>query len=54
LREGLTSEGRPLKGYLETQNHAEAIDGLMEIAKKRRSTSHVESGFGWVAWPWWG
>ena len=34
LREGLTSEGKPLIDYLETRNHAEAIDWLKTIAKK--------------------
>lgn len=37
LREGLTSEGRPLKDYLEAKNHAEAIDGLAEIIRGDRS-----------------
>jgi Fic family protein len=36
LREGLTSEGRPLKDYLDAKNHAEAIDGLHDIIKKKR------------------
>ncbi len=36
LREGLTSEGRPLKDYLEAQNHAEAIQGLEEIINSER------------------
>lgn len=36
LREGLTSEGRPLKDYLEARNHAEAIDGLHDIIEKKR------------------
>lgn len=36
LREGLTSEGRPLKDYLEAKNHAEAIDALQDILKNRR------------------
>ncbi len=36
LREGLTSEGRPLHDYLEARNHAEAIDGLEEIIKDGR------------------
>lgn len=31
LREGLTSEGKPLHDYLEAQNHAEAIDRLQDI-----------------------
>lgn len=36
LMEGLTSEGRPLKDYLEARNHAEAIDGLHDIIEKKR------------------
>ena len=36
LREGLTSEGRPLKDYLEAKNHAEAIDGLYDIIDGER------------------
>lgn len=36
LREGLTSEGKPLKDYLEARNHAEAIDMLNEMVKSRR------------------
>ncbi|MBI4234882.1 Fic family protein [Candidatus Peregrinibacteria bacterium] len=36
LREGLTSEGKPLKDYLEAKNHAEAIDYLHEIVQGRR------------------
>lgn len=39
LREGLTSEGKPLKDYLEAQNHAEAIDSLHEIVKQKRPLS---------------
>lgn len=34
LREGLTSEGKPLVDYLEARNHAEAIDWLGTIAQK--------------------
>ena len=34
LREGLTSEGKPLIDYLDARNHAEAIDWLKTIAKK--------------------
>ncbi|MBU1953397.1 Fic family protein [Patescibacteria group bacterium] len=42
LREGLTSEGKPLKDYLEAKNHAEAIDGLYEIIlHKRRITESL-------------
>ena len=36
LREGLTSEGRPLKDYLEAKNHVEAIDGLEDIIQNKR------------------
>lgn len=31
LREGLTSEGKPLKDFLEAKNHAEAIDVLEDL-----------------------
>ena len=33
LREGLTSEGKPLVDYLETKNHAEAVDWLFRFVK---------------------
>ncbi|MBI2464158.1 Fic family protein [Candidatus Peregrinibacteria bacterium] len=36
LREGLTSEGKPLKDYLEAKNHAEAIDYLLDVIKGER------------------
>lgn len=36
LREGLTSEGKPLKDFLEAKNHAEAIDALYEIVIQKR------------------
>lgn len=36
LREGLTSEGKPLKDYLEAKNHAEAIDYLLDVIKGNR------------------
>lgn len=36
LREGLTSEGKPLNDYLEAQNHAEAIDRLQDIISKKQ------------------
>ncbi len=39
LREGLTSEGRPLKDYIEAKNHAEAIDWLNDIIKDKRKLS---------------
>ncbi|MCW1930250.1 MAG: Fic family protein [Candidatus Kerfeldbacteria bacterium] len=42
LREGLTSEGKPLQDYLEAKNHAEAIDHLQDIiAQKRPITEHL-------------
>ena len=37
LREGLTSEGKPLHDYLEAQNHAEAIDRLQDIISRKQS-----------------
>lgn len=36
LREGLTSEGKPLKDYLEARNHAEAIDYLNEVVRQEK------------------
>ncbi len=36
LREGLTSEGKPLKDFLEAKNHVEALDGLEDIVAKKR------------------
>ncbi len=36
LREGLTSEGRPLKDYVEAKNHAQAIDYLQEVVTSKR------------------
>lgn len=36
LREGLTSEGKPLVDYLEARNHAEAIDWLFDFAKEKK------------------
>lgn len=36
LREGLTSEGKPLHDYLEAQNHAEAIDRLQDIIASKQ------------------
>jgi Fic family protein len=36
LQHGLTSKGKPLKDYLEAQNHAEAIDWIKEIVKNNR------------------
>jgi Fic family protein len=35
LREGLTSEGKPLKDFLEAKNHAEAIDALETVIRKK-------------------
>jgi Fic family protein len=39
LREGLTSEGKPLIDYLEARNHTEAIDWLFEIVENRKPIS---------------
>ena len=39
LREGLTSEGKPLKDYLEAKNHAEAIDWLRDFVHSKRRLS---------------
>lgn len=36
LREGLTSEGKPLVDYLEVKNHAEAVDWLFKVAKNHQ------------------
>lgn len=36
LQYGLTSKGKPLKDYLEAQNHAEAIDWLRDIIKEKK------------------
>ena len=36
LREGLTSEGKPLIDYLEARNHAEAIDWLFDIVRQKK------------------
>ncbi|MEW6608294.1 MAG: Fic family protein [bacterium] len=37
LREGLTSKGKPFSEYLEAKNHAEAIDYLNDVIKKKIS-----------------
>lgn len=37
LREGLTSEGKPLVDYLEARNHAEAVDWLYDLVQKKVS-----------------
>jgi Fic family protein len=37
LREGLTSEGKPFKDYLETKNHAEAIEFLYDFINNNRN-----------------
>ncbi len=42
LREGLTSEGKPLVEYLEARNHAEAIDWLADFAREKRP---ITAGF---------
>lgn len=36
LREGLTSEGKPLVDFLEARNHAEAIDRLYDVVSHKR------------------
>lgn len=36
LREGLTSEGKPLADFLEAKNHAEAIDWLHDIVRQKK------------------
>ena len=36
LREGLTSEGKPLHDYLEALNHAEAIDRLQDVIARKQ------------------
>ncbi|MEK7534481.1 MAG: Fic family protein [Patescibacteria group bacterium] len=36
LREGLTSEGKPLVDYLEAKNHAEAIDWLFDVVRDKK------------------
>ncbi|MEA3354868.1 MAG: Fic family protein [Patescibacteria group bacterium] len=39
LREGLTTEGRPLKDFLEAKNHQEAILAMNDCLKNKRSLS---------------
>ena len=39
LQEGLTSEGKPLKDFVEAQNHAEAIDALNIFIQEHNSMS---------------
>lgn len=39
LREGLTSEGKPFKDYLEAKNHSEAIELLHDIVRRKRNIS---------------
>ena len=36
LTEGLTVEGKPLKDFMDAQNHAEAIDILFDVVAERR------------------
>src|SRR5690625_7468807 len=36
LQEGLTSKGKTLQEYLETENHAEAIEFLKDVVKNNR------------------
>lgn len=46
LREGLTSEGKPLKDFLEAKNHAEAIDFLNELVQEKTLlTEHFIKSF---------
>lgn len=42
LREGLTSEGKPFKDYIEAKNHAEAIDFLLDVINGNRD---ITEGF---------
>jgi Fic family protein len=39
LQEGLTTEGKPFKDFLDAKNHAEAIDYLFEVIKNERPIS---------------
>jgi Fic family protein len=39
LTEGLTVEGKPFKDFIDTKNHANAIDWLTEIVKSERDIS---------------
>lgn len=39
LREGLTSEGKPLKDYLEAKNHSEAVELLYDYINEKRDLS---------------
>lgn len=39
LQHGLTVEGKPFKDFLDTRNHAEAIDFLMQVIKDERPIS---------------
>ena len=39
LKEGLTSEGKPLKDFLEVKNHQEAILAMEDLLKNRRQLS---------------
>jgi Fic family protein len=39
LSEGLTVEGKPLKDFLDAQNHAEAIDSLFDVVANQRPIS---------------
>jgi Fic family protein len=42
IREGLTSEGRPLSAYLEAKNHAAALDFLEQIVREQTPlTEHL-------------
>ena len=37
LKEGITVEGKPLKDFLDAQNHAEAIDYMYEVVIEKRA-----------------
>jgi Fic family protein len=39
LRQGLTSEGKPLKDFLEATNHQEAIFAMQDLIRSKRSLS---------------
>lgn len=42
LSEGLTVEGKPLKDFMDAQNHAEAIDMLFDVVSNRQA---ITEGF---------
>lgn len=39
LKNGLTVEGKPLKDFIDARNHAEAIEFLYDVVKKKREIS---------------